>query len=205
MTRETRLNLIFLGVILAIMLPGAVMLFRKKMDPTSPPMFMPDYVRRRLPYMAPQEAPTGVVRVIPDATGAWVERVNRERGGGGPVLLEDRRPVVSDDHTVQVTGLKNTGSGTTLDLIVWTPATRISVTCGDQNAKIVKVENVPMPSEVKKELMNWGVVRPPHTVVWVEAQFAKKQTSPGEREIRVSYLKDADGAVCQTRVAVGQE
>ena len=201
MTRETRLNLIFLGVILAVMLPGAVMLFRKKMDPTAPPMFMPDYVRRRLPYMAPQQAPQGVVRVIPDVTGAWVTRLNRERGGGEQVLLEDRHPVVSDDHTVQVTGVKNTEAGTTLDLLVWAPATQVTVTCGEQAARIAKVENLSMPQEVKKELMNWGVVRPPHTIVWVEAQFAEKLTSPGGVDVRISYRKDADDAVSHTRIA----
>ena len=201
MTRETRLNLVFLGVILAVMLPGAVMLFRKKMDPTAPPMFMPDYVRRRLPYMAPQQAPEGVVRVIPDVTGAWVERINRERGGGDQVLLEDRHPVVSDDHTVQLTGVKTTEAGTTLDLLVWAPATQLTVTRGDHVARIAKMENLPMPQEVKKELMNWGVVQPPHTVVWAEAQFAEKLTSPGGVDIRVSYRKDADDALNQTRIA----
>jgi len=202
MTRETRLNLIFLGVILAVMLPGAVMLFRKKMDPTAPPMFMPDYVRRRLPYMAPQQAPEGVVRVIPDVTGAWVTRLNRERSGNDQVLLDDRHPVVSDDHTVQMTGVKNDESGTTLDLLVWAPATQITVTCGDRTATIAKVENLPMPLEVKKELMNWGVVQPPHTVVWVEAQFAEKLTSRGTADIRISYRKDADDAVSNTRIVL---
>jgi hypothetical protein len=54
---------------------------------------------------------------------------------------------------------------------------------------------------VKKELMNWGVVRPPHTIVWVEAQFAEKLTSPGGVDVRISYRKDADDAVSHTRIA----
>ena len=37
MKRETRLNLIFLIVLLAILTPGAVLLFRKKLQPTLKP------------------------------------------------------------------------------------------------------------------------------------------------------------------------
>jgi hypothetical protein len=203
MTRETRLNLIFLGVLLAVMLPGAVMLFRKKLDPTAPPMYMPDYVRRRLPYMAPQQAPEGVVRVIPDVTGAWVARINRERGGGDQVLLDDRHPVVSEDHTVQVMGMKDSGEGTRVALLVWAPATQFTVMSRGQTARIAKVEDLAMPPEVKKELMNWGVVQPPARVEWVEAQFAEKLTSPENEEIRISYRKDAEDAVIQTKVTVG--
>jgi hypothetical protein len=181
------------------------MLFRKKLDPTAPPMFMPDYVRRRLPYMAPQQAPEGVVRVIPDVTGAWVEQINRERGGGDQVLLDDRHAVISDDYTVQVTAVKNGQWGTTLDLLVWAPAAQFTVTSGGQTANIAKVEDLPMPPEVKKELMNWGVVQPPPRVVWVEAQFVQKLTSPEGAEIRVSYRKDADDAVRQTRIALSSK
>jgi len=202
MNRETRLNLIFLGVFLAISIPGAVMLFKKKLDPSSPPMFMPDYVRRRLPYMAPQRTPKEVVRVIPDVTGAWVTQVNRDHGGGEEVLLDDRHPIVSDDHSVQITSLKRTQAGTTLNLIVWTPATGVTLETDGQAAKIAKQENISMPLAVKKELMNWGVVQPPPRVVWVEAHFDEKVSLPAGTSIRVSYRKDADEAETKCQIVL---
>ena len=202
MNRETRLNLIFLGVFLAVSVPGAVMLFKKKLDPGSPPMFMPDYVRRRLPYMAPQRTPNEVVRVIPDVTGAWVTQVNRERGGGDEVLLDDRHPIVSDDHSVQVTNLKRAEGGTTLNLIVWTAATGLTLETGGQVAKIAKEENISMPLAVKKELMNWGVVQPPPRVTWVEANFDGKDSLPAGAMIRVSYRKDADNDLTQCQIVL---
>jgi hypothetical protein len=68
--RETRVNLIFLVAFLALSLPGAVILFRKKLDPGAPRMDQPDMMVTRLPYMAPLPAPTGVKWVVPDRTRA---------------------------------------------------------------------------------------------------------------------------------------
>src|SRR4051794_39962704 len=108
MQRETRANLIFLGVFLMVSIPGAVVLFRKKLDPASPPMFMPDFVRRRLPYMASQQSPQQVVRYVPELTGNWVTEITRERAGGSAVLTVGRQqqPLVSDDHLIQVAAMQ---------------------------------------------------------------------------------------------------
>src|SRR6266700_2379261 len=102
MRRETRANLIFLTIFLSVTIPGAVVLFKKKLDPSAPPMFMPDFVRRRLPYMASQQSPGQVVRFVPELTGQWVSEINREHAGGLAVLMVGRQPLVSDDHVVQV-------------------------------------------------------------------------------------------------------
>ena len=105
MTRETRANLIFLAIFLAISVPGAVMLVKKKTEPGAPPMSMPDYVRQRLPYMAPQRTSDSVMRVVPELTGEWVEQVNREQGGGARVMMNGHVPLISDDRTVQVVSI----------------------------------------------------------------------------------------------------
>jgi hypothetical protein len=202
MNRETRLNLIFLGVFLAVSVPGAVLLFKKKLDPGAPPMFMPDYVRRRLPYMAPQRTPNEVVRVIPDVTGAWVTQVNRDHGGGDEVLLDDRRPIISDDHSVQITSLKRADTGTTLNLIVWTPATGVTIETAGHAAKIAKQEDISMPLAVKKELMNWGVIQPPPSVTWIEAHFDEKVPLPAGAIIRVSYRNGADDSLTQCQIVL---
>src|SRR6059058_3584016 len=98
MSRETRANLIFLVVFLAISLPGAVLLVKKKAEPGAPAMSMPDYVRQRLPYMAPQRTADSVIRVVPELTGEWVEQVNRGQGGGPAVLMKGHLPLISDDR-----------------------------------------------------------------------------------------------------------
>ena len=106
MKRETRANLLFLALFLAVSLPGAVILFKKKLDPNASRMGMPEFVRRRLPYMAPLATPDSeVMRVIPPLTGAWVEELNREQGGGAAVFMNGRSPVTSDDRILQVTGI----------------------------------------------------------------------------------------------------
>src|SRR5258705_13319164 len=115
MKRETRANLIFLTAFLALTLPGAVILFKKKLDPRAPAMIMPDYVRRRLPYMAPQLIPEQVVRFVPDLTGQWVTQLNRDHGSGAQELLNGHQAVTSDDHLIQVLPL----APTTINLIPW--------------------------------------------------------------------------------------
>src|SRR5258706_13690290 len=123
MRRETRANLIFLTLFLGVTIPGAVVLFKKKLDPAAPPMFMPDFVRRRLPYMASQQSPAQVVRYVPELTGAWVSEMTRERAGGSRVLMVGRheQPLVSDDHVIQGTAMQQQqdAASTMLYLIVW--------------------------------------------------------------------------------------
>src|SRR4051794_33309752 len=115
MKRETRANVIFLSLFLAVSLPGAVILFKKKMQPGAVPLGMPDFVRRRLPYMAPQVTPDDqVIRVIPPLTGTWVADLCRERAAGAVQPRNGPLPVTSSDRVVQVTGLKEEGGRTTL-------------------------------------------------------------------------------------------
>ena len=87
MTRETRANLVFLALFLAVCLPGAVILFKKKMQPGAVPLGMPDFVRRRLPYLVPLPTPDDqVIRVIPPQTGAWVSELSRAREEAGATI-----------------------------------------------------------------------------------------------------------------------
>src|SRR5688500_2684756 len=105
MTRETRLNLIFLAIILAILTPGAVILFRKKLEPTLKPMAMPHAVQREHAYLSPLETPPGKKRVEPPHTARWIEGVVRERIGDRKVDRPqgpDGLPLVSDKKTFQV-------------------------------------------------------------------------------------------------------
>ncbi len=79
MKPETRANLLFLILFLAISVPGAVILVKKKMQAGAAPMSMPDAVLRRLPYMSPLQTPAEVKRFVPARTGEWIATLARER------------------------------------------------------------------------------------------------------------------------------
>ena len=201
MKRETRANLIFIGLFLAVSLPGAVILFKKKLDPTSSPMGMPDYVRRRLPYMVPLATPDSqVIRVIPPLTGAWVSDVHREQGGDGPVWLKGPLPVTSDDRILQVTGLKEAAGGTTFYAIAWEGGFgveptryRVEANAGGEAfpGRVVAARAVAMPTNVKRELMSGGYVKPSSDVVWLEVAFDAALSGKRPLALRVTY--DGDG------------
>jgi hypothetical protein len=192
MKRETRFNLVFLCIFLAVAIPGGVKLFKKKLDPSSPPLFMPDYVRRRLPYMASQLSPPQVVRYVPDKTGQWVGELARARAGAD-VLMHGRDPIISSDHLIQLATLKPIGEGTAIGLLVWdtrhgTDASgfKIEVRTGDQTATItVTVHTVSVPDDVHKELKYEGVIRPPREVLWLTATLAKGPHRP--LEVRITH------------------
>jgi len=174
MKRETRANLIFISVFLCLTIPGAVILFKKKLDPAAPPMFMPDFVRRRLPYMASQLSPEQVTRYVPDLTGRWVSKLTKQRAGASTVLMEGREPLVSENHLVQLTAMQRHGATATLHFILWDPACtsdsgRYTITPA---AQVTSATSIPMPAAVKKELMNAGVIEPPNAIVWLTADMA---------------------------------
>jgi hypothetical protein len=197
MRRETRANLIFLGIFLSITIPGAVVLFKKKLDPASPPMFMPDFVRRRLPYMASQQSPAQVVRYVPQLTGQWVSEINRERTGGLQVLMVGRQPLVSDDHVIQVTAMQQQdASNTTLYLIVWNAAQtgdpdRYSATLmsGTERraARVRSTASVAVPAAVKRELMNAGVIQPPDAVTLLTLEVPTVLLNAAPQTLELSY------------------
>lgn len=190
MKRETRANLIFISVFLCLTIPGAVILFRKKLDPAAPPMFMPDFVRRRLPYMASQLSPEQVTRYVPDLTGRWVSELSKERAGTSTVLMAGREPLVSDDHLIQLIAMQHNAVNTTLHFILWdttytSDPSRYTLTPA---AHVTSATGIPMPPAVKKELMNAGVIQPPNAIVWLTAEVASVP-----KTIEISY-RPGDGA-----------
>ncbi|HEY7117562.1 MAG TPA: hypothetical protein VH475_13320 [Tepidisphaeraceae bacterium] len=217
MKPETRANLFFLCIFLAVSLPGAVILFKKKLDPSAPPMWMPEGIRQRLPYMAPQATPgVEVTRVIPDKTARWVEQLNRARGGGDGVLMHQREPVTSDDHVLQVTGVtgppqqQEQGGATTVSLIAWdggfgTDAGRYRVTASMGGGagvpgQVLAAEAIPLPEEIRRELMYGGYIQPPHTVTWLRVRFDGAMADNPPVTMRVEYSMGAATAASTVNV-----
>ena len=193
MTRETRANLIFLAIFLAISLPGAVMLVKKKTEPGAPPMSMPDYVRQRLPYMAPQRTPDSVIRVVPELTGQWVEATNRELAEGPVVLMNGHVPLISDDRAVQVVSIAKDR----VFVLVWDEDAAVEKVWAEGDGKRIDAQaqgtrKIALPEDVRKELMYGGMIKPPREVQWLAVAFPTE--IEGCRRLSV-YVSHPSGAV----------
>ena len=167
MTRESRNNLIFLAILLALLTPGAVILFRKKLQPTLRPMSEPDPVPRTIAYMSPQETPPGMTRVEPPHLAEWKATLlpasSRERG----VRPRDARglPLMSQKKTFEVLCVESQS----VWVILWnappdgTPAW--------ETGGVEHSESVAIPSLVRDELGEAGVLAPPKTVIVQSIRF----------------------------------
>ena len=179
MRRETRINIFFLVAFVVVSLPGAVILFRKKLDPTAHRLDQPDPVLNRLPYMVPPPAPPGVRWVAPDLTQRWLTGL---AGEGGPLSAAPPgpqwEPVISGDHVLQVLRADRGADANRLSLLVWDGAIEaraalftVKVDGHAAGAGEVSAERVALPHDVRRELVVMGFVRPPESVVRVGATF----------------------------------
>lgn len=171
MRRETRVNLLFLLAFVAVSLPGAVILFRKKLDPTAHRLDQPDPILNRLPYMSPPPAPPGIRWVSPDLTQRWLAGLAR------PATLASAappgpqwEPVISADHRLQLLVAERAAGSARLDLIVWDEAVEPSaeafaVRVDGEAAPVASAESLPLPHDVRRELVVAGFVRPPEHIV----------------------------------------
>ncbi|HYE18926.1 MAG TPA: hypothetical protein VEA69_10810 [Tepidisphaeraceae bacterium] len=196
MTRETRNNLIFLSIFLAISIPGAVILFKKKLDPNAGRMSMPDPVNKRIAFMAPLSRPgENPPRIVPDQTGAWLDELTLRRAGS-PMLLVTHRPVISEDRRVQLADVKKGADGTTLSLIVWAvesdaAADRYSIELAPTRViSVARAEPEEIPANVRKELVSHGYQKPPLRVVWLSATVPA-EVFKGAGEVTVAFREPA--------------
>lgn len=181
MQRETRINLIFLALFIVLIAPGAVILVRKKLQPSASRMDMPDPVRRQLPYMAPQVTPPEVTRFIPPRTSVWLQEVIRRRTGLDAMLLRDREPVMSADRRLQLVGV----AGVQAHLLVWAPQLldpRPEVRFEGESLEIA-ITTEPIPEEIRREWVSMGFVKPPAEVGWLTVQLPSK----GSGALRVDW------------------
>jgi hypothetical protein len=169
MTRETKFNLIFLVAFLALSLPGAVMLVKKKMRPgaTPAPLSRPDPVRRQLPYMAPQATSEKIARYVPPLTREWLCEIDRSRGGSGVFLTQERQPVMSDDRVLQVLNWEQTK----LSLIVWADWKQAQVYADGVAGVVERFDTIEVPGHIRAELQAGGFVTPPKKILWLRARF----------------------------------
>lgn len=177
MRPETRLNLIWIVVLVALMLPGAVTLFRKKYKPGEQPMSFREPVRQSAVYMDPGRFPPGFKRIVPRRTADWLGEVLRERLGvaGGLMLLEqgtERLPPMSASRRVQLVGWTDDAPRRAL-LLSWGEVPGpIAVSLSDGSTlAALRVERIPVPRDVSLELRDAGYVTPPAGVTAIVVEL----------------------------------
>jgi hypothetical protein len=199
--RETRINLLFLALFLAISLPGAVILFKKKLDPGAARMDQPDAIVGQLPYMAPVPAPPGIKWIVPPRTRLWLAGLNRGFGHGDNLLSatddpQRWQPVISGDHLIQVVSVSHSGAGVRPSVLVWDPsleseAPDYSFTANVDGqsvpARIQSCQPVTVPDEIKRELMSLNLIRPPAKVTWIDVLVERTDPKSESLQLRMDY------------------
>jgi hypothetical protein len=205
MTKETKYNLIFLAIILALLLPGAVILVRKQMSPGARRADLFDTVPKTVTYMDPQPTPPGMRRVAPPMTMQWFAKVVRDHAGANAITNltdSDGLPLMSDEKSFQLAAMREEPAATRLWVVSWNPneadffrsahwslATHDQVFDGSGKA----FEEIPIPDSVRDELGANGLLKPPKMVAWREIQFPP--ASPGTWRITAALNGRSDHLV----------
>lgn len=193
MRRETRLNLIWIVVLVALMLPGAITIFRKKFKPGEQPMSFREPVRTSAAYMDPGSFPPGFKRIVPRKTADWLNGMLRERLGveGGMILVEqgtERMPPMTANRLVQLAGVTD-GSPQRALLVAWidSPGPLIVSTADGNAAKMIHTESIGVPADVSLELRDAGYVTPPRHVLAIVVELPAGAT---ELQLQIGDTRD---------------
>ncbi|MGC4032663.1 MAG: hypothetical protein QM754_13215 [Tepidisphaeraceae bacterium] len=188
MTRENRVNVIFLSVLALLMAPGFVILMSRKLSGGGGKSnARPDPVASAISYMQPLPAPP-VPRAEPRRIRDWVAGMIHERLGQDARTVRqdaspDSLPVVSDRFVTQFAGFTKTAGGKTrLWLIVWEDAPDLHanppmIEAGGFTATARPPEIVDMPIEMRHSLQDTGWVDPPPRIAWLNADLPAEAAS----------------------------
>ena len=220
MTRETKLNLIFIAILLPLLAPGGYMLFKAKLDPNARPMYLPKAVRQEAAYMDPMERP-GIHRVTPAKTTHWAgEIVTMTMGGSGTGRGDVYAGEISELRSFELVAQRFDDAGAwRLGLVLWDPALidRAESLQFEVNGKPVASPKIAIfltPNDVALELRDLGYVLPPKRVavaaLTVDGQAADGQTideaspSIAGTEFHAGFIVDVasprDGKVWRDRL-----
>src|SRR5689334_25058498 len=125
MTKETKSNLIFLAIIVALLLPAAIILVLEQMSPAARRADLFDVVPKTVTYMDPQPTPPGMRRVAPPKTMQWFAKVVRDHAGPGAIddlTDSDGLPLMSDEKSFQLAAIREEPSATRIWVASWNPA-----------------------------------------------------------------------------------
>lgn len=167
MTRETRYNLIFLCVLIPLLIPGGIILFRAKLDPEARVMFKPDTARRDSVYINYDDSRPAGSRVVPPITGQWVQfETERLIHPGIRQHMHWQKGLASEHHRYEVVGIaRSNDQGSFLAVMVWDPkVVAPAFTLGDEAMTLVSQHALEVAPKVRAELQNEGFVLPPQRI-----------------------------------------
>lgn len=212
MRKETRFNLIFLALFLAVSLPGAAMLFRSKLDPEARIMYYPPSVRKTLAYMVPHETAGDVVRTQPREVMEFVAETGRSFGGREPLRATGAggriRPFLSNGRHYELLDIRPADEGVEVDLLLWHPRANpldistAAVDAGDDwEVRNVMGRQQAIPKPVRETMREAGYTKPPQTVALLRVTCRPRDDSdtglaavaPGR--LRFSSSSDAPALV----------
>lgn len=187
MTRETKFNLAFLTLILALLGPGGVLLFFSRLKPNIKPLTDPDPMPHTVAFISPGQTPPGMVRVYPPHTAAWVNQLMDQHGASDIKLAKDDRqqPMVSQKRSFQLLGVRRYPTATTILVLVWnqlnlgsTPHWTLDAGGASHVPQAIQTEPIAIPDLVQKELGANQILILPKQVEWVQMTFP---TLPNDR------------------------
>ncbi len=194
MTRETRYNLIFLVVILAILIPGGIKLFRKKLDPTATMMYLPDPVAVQSAYIDSNLSNPRTRRIVPPLTSGWIAQVAEQQWPDSiawPSVVR-HRGIVSEKRTFEAVASSDAEGKRHAGLVLWNSKAvdilaSVRATWGGKDAKVTTGSVVSVPRDVRKELQALGYVQPPEPIAWVMVEAPAWAGTSDDDELVISF------------------
>lgn len=210
MKKEARYNTIFIVLLLAISLPGIVMLVRKKLNqpprPSRGALAAP--VRTDVVYVDPLPQGPRLTQFVPPLTRQWV-------AGQSPLVA--RQPsdnvINSTARSFELIGIDRAGGRVTLTLLLWDPRLpreaqglgfALVGPAGTREGAIQSLDTVLVPEPVLEELRNSGYLTPPAQITRVAVAFdnvgvegelrLKARSSVGPFEDRLDLARAAPWA-----------
>ncbi len=174
LSRETRLNLIFLGLLLVTVAPGAVIMLRRQLSPQARRFTMRDVVHQQAAYCDGALTNPNVQRVVPQLTAAWVRQAADGNWKAGAAPERRFLGCMSLRRTFEVVAAGDDARGYLhLGLMVWdfTMSQHPGVLAFHADGGPWRVDGfaqVGMPWSVRRELQNLGFVDPPEAIAWFE-------------------------------------
>jgi hypothetical protein len=200
MTRETRFNLIFLLILIPLLLPGGIMLFRAKLDPNARRMFKPDVIRAESVYINYDDQRPNAPRIVPPITGQWIQFE------GQRLIRPDLRPlmhwlygVASENYRYEAVAMSASDeAGSFLAVITWDPRIVEPVfTLDGQAMSQINHFTIAVSPQVRNELQKAGFVNPPENI---HAYLLQTSLNASGKTLAATYTTPSDKTLTEKLV-----
>jgi len=182
MQKEAKWNLVFLTLLIILLIPGAVILVNKKLDPKSHRMGGPDPVRRTTAYIDPFDVPEDFRRLVPPKADAWTTTLGQTYSGRTPEnrLSYKGQPIVSEARQFEVLDYARNPEGIQFVALIWNlpedkPPSEVKAKAAVGKDAVdplrIKTQTLSVPEDVLEEFRTAGFIRPGQHAELVIVQF----------------------------------